>query len=548
MQSHDRQKGQRCGEASVSAGHPLAADIAWDVLLAGGNMADAGIAAVLALTVLHSEQVQLGGILPALVKHADSDQVWSIEGLGCWPKTADLEHLRRNHRGRIPVGILRTVTPALPDACFTAIERFGTKTFSELAAPAQSLAELGFSAHQDLVSATTIYERHYLTNSENTSIWLPNGRPVQHGERFTQPKLAATLQRLIDADQQGGTEAARALFYEGAMAKEMIDHVAAEGGWLSADDLACHVTPITEATSGCAFSSRIYTPGPWSQGPCLIQCLQIAEALGIQNQKPTEWWHSMLEAMKLGFSERDAYYGDPNFVDVPMERLLSFEHAKALAETVGPIARPSGKDVGSGLPSLDTSVVAVVDFNGGMFVATPSDMSHDAPAVPGLGFVMSTRGGQSHADESHPACLAPGKRPRASASPFLVATEDQRWIAGGGPGADLAIQSSAMVLARHLGSGTALDAAIAAPRVFTLEPPGSSTPHLTFPRKVRGEPDLPADVFDGLEDRGHLISRSEAASAIVPSICAVEVETKTGHAQGYGDPRRLSGQMSGQST
>ena len=535
-------------EASVSAGHPLAADVAWDFLQAGGNMVDAGIAAVLALTVLHSEQVQFGGILPALVKPAASDQVFSIEGVGCWPKATDPEMLRQKHRGRMPRGILRTVTPALPDACLRALESFGTMSFSELADPAHAFAKHGFPAHEDLVSATTAYEKQFRLHSENASIWLPNDRPVQRGETFSQPKLARSLQRLIEADQTGGSDAVRALFYEGEIAQEMLAHIQSEDGWLGAEDLAAHSTPVHPATSGRAFAANLYTNGPWSQGPCLIQILQIAEALGIQDRPSADWWHFLLEATKLGFSQRDEFYGDPNFIDVPMARLLSSDHAKSLAASVQSTVQPAGRAPRTGPPSLDTSVVAIVDFDGGVFVATPSDMSHDAPAVPGLGFVMSTRGGQSHVGADHPACLAPGKRPRASASPFLLATDDGRLVAGGGPGADLAIQTSAMVLAQHLGNGIALDAAIAAPRVFTLEPIGSSAPHLTFPGKVRAEPDLPDDVFEGLSAKGHLVSRSETSSTVVPSICAIEIDTKSGHSRGFGDPRRLSGQKSGSKT
>lgn len=508
-------------------------------------MVDAGVAAVLALTVLHSEQVQLGGILPALVKPAGSGDVFAIEGVGLWPKATDPGVLHRDHRGRIPRGILRTVTPALPDACFTALRRFGTMPFGDLARPAHALASDGFEAHDDLVAATATYERHYRTYPENTSIWLPNGRPLQLGERFRQPKLGATLQRLIDADERGGAQAARALFYEGSLAQEMLAHVRVEGGWLSADDMAGHTTPIVSAVSGKAFGATIYTPDTWCQGPTLIQCLQIAEALGIQDQAPEDWWHLILETIKLGFADRDTYFGDPCFVDVPLERLLSETHAKELANTVGPTARSRGDDIRTGAPPLDTSVVAIVDFDGGVFVATPSDMSHDAPAVPGLGFVMSTRGGQSQVPSEHPACLAPGKRPRASASPFLLIDDDGRTVAGGGPGADLAIQASVAILTQHLGQNIPLDQALSAPRAYTLEPPGSSAPHLTFPGKVRAEPDLLDDICDGLSKRGHLVSKSDSGRAVTPSICAIELDAQNGVVRAHGDPRRLSGQKTG---
>ncbi len=531
--------------AVVSAGHPLAADIAWDVLERGGNMVDAGVAAVLALTVLHSEQVQLGGILPILVRPSGSENVMAVEGVGRWPRATDRDVFQREHRGRMPRGILRTVTPALPDACLSALEAFGTMPFADLAKPAQKLAAEGFAAHDDLVSATVTFERHYRANPENAAIWLPHDRPVLPGEVFRQPKLAKTFRRFIDAGLEGGDEAVRQLFYKGELAAEMIAHIAAEGGLLSADDLAEYRSPIKPATSGQVFGAVVHTCGPWSQGPCLTQILQIAEALGVSGEPTAEWWHLMLEAMKLGFSDRDRYYGDPDFVDVPMDRLLSAPHSQTLAASVTPIApMPMHMEI-SGEASLDTSVVVVADRKGGVFVATPSDMSHDAPAVPGLGFVMSTRGGQSQVSPEHPASLEPGKRPRASASPFIVTTDDGRLIAGGGPGADLAIQSGAAVLTQHLSGGLDLAEAIAAPRVFTLEPPGSSAPHLTFPGKVRVEPDVPDAILDGLVARGHHAMRDQTSNAVTPSICAIELNPKDGTAKGFGDHRRLSGQRCG---
>jgi len=325
----------------------------------------------------------------------------------------------------------------------------------------------------------------------------------------------------------------------------MLAHMDAEGGWLSADDLANHVTPITPAISGNAFGSKIFTPNTWCQGATLIQCLQIADAQSMKDHSPEHWWHLILETIKLGFEDRDTYFGDPEFVDVPLARLLSKNHAETLANSIGPMASSGRDQRRTGEPSLDTSVVAVVDFDGGVFVATPSDMSHDAPAVPGLGFVMSTRGGQSHVPPDHPACLAPGKRPRASASPFILIDDDGRVVAGGGPGADMAIQASVAILAQHLGRHVPLDKAIEAPRAYSLEPLGSSAPHLTFPGKIRAEPNLPEEICDGLRKRGHHVSQSDVSSAITPSICAIELDTQTKLVRAYGDPRRLSGQRVG---
>ncbi|MEO8081510.1 MAG: gamma-glutamyltransferase [Caldimonas sp.] len=553
----------------ISAGHDQAAAIAADMLSAGGNAVDAGVAATIALTVLHSEQVQLGGVAPMLVRMTNDRQTCSIEGAGRWPAEIDRERLEQAYRGRIPHGVVRTVVPAAPGAWIEALVRFGTMGFAELAEPARELAATGFAVHEDLVSSTTQFERYYRAYAENTRIWLPHDRPLLLGEQFKQPDLASTLGRLIDADRSAalgggriaGLQAVLDLFYRGQMADEMVQHVQGLGGWLSRRDLAMHHTPVVAATAARVFGGTLYSCGFWSQGPALSQALQILEHYGPlpADSSSPEFLHLVIEALNLALADREAHYGDEDFVAVPWQRLLSPEHARRQAQLIHgdrtlasqqaavrtsarlqtPAAESSSDSAGA--ISLDTSVVAVIDAEGNVFACTPSDPSMDAPAVPGLGFVISTRGAQSFVHADHPSVLAPGKRPRVTACPMIFESAQGSHIAGGGPGGDFQLQAMAQVLAQRLVNGVSLREAVRAPRVYTQSAPASSEPHLCFPGRVLVESSASPAVFDGLTRFGHRTVHDQLRGNARPSICLVASSADGTDREAVDDPRRTMG-------
>lgn len=561
----------RSAEVGVVTGHLRATEIAVDVLRSGGNAVDAGVAASIALTVLKSEQVQLGGVAPMLIRPVADGRVYAVEGVGRWPKATDSSVFERTYRGRLPGGVLRCVTPAAPDAWLTALARWGTRSFAELAGPARALAQDGFPAHPDLATCSAQFARAYARHAENAGIWLPGGVPIAVGDTFLQPGLGRTLDLLIQADRNGGRtsdrlaglSAVRAAFYEGPLAQAMARHVEAEGGWLSLEDLAAHHTPVTPAVAAHVFGGTLFCCGPWSQGPALAQALQIAERSRLHSDAATDeatLLHLVLEALKLALADREAFYGDPDFVNCPVDALLSSSYAEGRASDVGleaspglprpgrPDERPQGDPlfdpVTSGEVTLDTAFVAVADADGNLFTATPSDPSYDAPVVPGLGFVISTRGGQSRVDTMHPAALAPGKRPRVSACPFMLQTATGDWILGGGPGADFQLQADALVLARHLIGHVSLDVALAAPRVFTQSAPGSSSPHLCFPGQVLAEEELETEVFEALAQRGHRMVRAATQGIARPSVELLVVPAN-GSPMALDDPRRPGGTYAG---
>jgi gamma-glutamyltranspeptidase/glutathione hydrolase len=190
-------------------------------------------------------------------------------------------------------------------------------------------------------------------------------------------------------------------------------------------------------------------------------------------------------------------------------------------------------------------VISVVDGLGNVFAATPSDASIDGPVVPGLGFVISTRGGQSHTEQDHPATVAPNKRPRITACPIMFEDSCGRILAGGGPGGDMQLQAMAQVLGRHLGRGEPLKDAVSAPRVYTQSGPSSSSPHLSFPGRVSAEDGIPQDVVAALTDRDHHIVAATPAGINRASVCLVSSGPAKSDRQAVGDPRRGSGQRVG---
>ena len=228
----------------AAAGHYLAAQAAFQILEAGGNAIDAGVCGGIALGVLQSEYVGFGGVAPIMIRPAATGEVITISGLGTWPRAASLETFHRDHGGRIPPGILRSLVPAAPDAWITALERWGTMTFGDVAAAAKRFASDGFPMPVLTSRIITKAEDNYRRWPENEKIYLPGGKPPQPGDLFVQSDLGRSIQYMIDqeaaapGDRMAGLQAARDAFYRGDIAQTIVRHQAENGGWLSAEDLA----------------------------------------------------------------------------------------------------------------------------------------------------------------------------------------------------------------------------------------------------------------------------------------------------------------------
>ena len=554
----------------ASAGHELAALAAFEILEAGGNAIDAGVAGILTLGVVYSDQVGVAGVAPMVVHVAETGETWTIAGVGGWPRALDVDAFIRAHGGEIPLGILRTVVPAAPDACLQALERWGTMRFRDVAARAIRCAEEGFLRHQVMIDYVRTYADDYRQFPDNMAIWLPDGEVPALGSRLVQADLARTLRFLCDEeraagdDRMAGLAAVRRAFYRGDVAATILAHQRANGGLLAADDMAdfrCQVLPsLARRYRLGGRDVEIHTCGAWCQGPTLHQALTIAQGFDLQGLRhgSDAYLHAVAETIKLAFADREAYLGDPDFVDVPVDTLLSDAYGAAQRRRIDPErafpGMPAPGVIAGHTPyrsplvrehapqrlPADTSIVAVVDAAGNALCATPSDPSWDVPVVPGTGLAVSSRGSQSWAVRGHPSCLAPGKRPRLTPNPCFAQVPGEWIMPFGTPGGDSQVQANLQVLLAHLEFGMDIQSAIEVPRLITHSHPNSFAPHRASPGRVTIESRVDEGITDALAARGHAVERIEPWTHAVAGVCAVRRDQVSGVIEGAADPRRTS--------
>jgi gamma-glutamyltranspeptidase/glutathione hydrolase len=554
----------------VASTHYLASQAAARVFAAGGNAVDAGVAAGMALAVVAPHRASLGGVAPILVRSA-SGVTANVVGLGYWPRRATLAEVRARWNGDLPPGIARSVIPASVSAYLVALEHFGTLPLSTVAAPARELALGGFAVYPALHQAIATESDRLNSWPTSRKVFLPNGRVPRVGETLRQPELARLIDLLIEAERQAagrGREVAlweaHDRFYQGDIARSIADFLRAEGGLLDEEDLASFRAPVVEPIRiPYRGEYEVLECGPWSQGPLLLQALRLLEPFGPDVFDPVDPLaiHRRVEALKLAMADREAYYGDPNFVDVPLAGLLSAAYAERrrieidedkAAPGLPPPGDPwafqgSGKkgarcrelEVGVGPGSSDTTYVAAGDAAGNFFSATPSDPAFWSPLVPDLGIIVSARGAQSWLAEGHPSVLRPGKRPRLTPNPAMVLRNGEPVLAFGTPGGDVQCQAMLQVMGLILDGGWDVQAAIEAPRAATYSAPSSFWPHHAEPGTLRVERRVGAATIAELRRRGHQVEEWPDWIAEAGAVCAVQCG-ENGLLLGGADPRRES--------
>ena len=549
-----------CGTRhAVSAGHYLAAAAGFTMLEAGGNAIDAGCAAGIALAVLQPDLVNVAGVAPIMIRLADGT-VESIAGLGWLPKSFPADLFMREHGGKMPDGVLRTVVPAAPDAWITALRRHGTMRFADVVAPAIRFAAEGFQVYPLLSVSIASHEQEYRRWQSNTAIFLPNGRVPREGDKFVQSDLARTLQFMADQDRAAGPDrmdglaAAHHAFYRGDIAREIVKFQISEGGYLSMDDLASYQSPIEPVVRRQWRGHELITCGPWCQGPALQQALALVEQVGIDGlaHNSADYLHRIVACLNLAMADREYFLGDPKFVDVPIDHLLDpatiARRAAAVRDDLAfdampaPLDRPNSPFAASEreLPKVeaDTSYCCVVDRWGNAFSATPSDGSGNVPVVPGLGITPSGRGSQSRPDPRHPAGVAPGKRPRLTPNPAMVLTRDGGVMPFGTPGGDVQTQAMLQVMLNILHFGMQVQDAIEAPRVASYNFPSSFAPFEYFPGRLAVEGRIDAATRAELTARGHDVKDWPEWTWLAGSVEAILTDPKSGMMAAGADPRR----------
>jgi gamma-glutamyltranspeptidase/glutathione hydrolase len=533
---------------AVSAGHYLAAAAGFAVLEGGGNAIDAGCATGIALAVVHPHEVKFAGVAPIMIRTA-AGQVRTIAGLGHWPKRFPADLFMREHGGKMPEGILHTVVPAAPDAWITALRDFGTMSFADIAAASIRICREGFAVYPHMRDYIVLEEKSHRRWAANSALFLPGGGIPNVHDRFLQADLGATLQFMADEEhaaaargREAGLEAARAAVYPGDIARTIVTYLEEQGSYLTYDDMVGFRSRYEEPVHTRWRDFDVVTCGPWCQGPMLGQALKLVEraGLGVLSHNSVDYIHLLIELLKGAFSDREFRYGDPLFVDVGLDEIMSDAHIAQRVAAVDPrkaypgLPPPLGHlpcgtawleagELGPAKPETiarDTSYLCTFDKWGNAFSATPSDGNWNLPVVPGTGLIVSGRGLQSRPDPRPPAGGAPGKRPRLTPNPAIAVRDDGSVVPFGTPAGDSQVQAMLQVFLNVFHFGMDVQEAIEVPRFGSWSFPNSFSPYTSLPARAMVEDRLPKDVIDTLRQRGHDI---EVMPSFTRRLAAVEM-------------------------
>ncbi len=590
----------------VSTGHPLVTSAALEVLLKGGNAFDAGAASMLVGGVVEQDLYSLGGEGLVLVYPVLEKKVTSINGQGWAPKAVDVDWYTSRGKTVEGAGLDPAVVPGTLHAALTVLEKWGTLSFETVAARAIEYARDGFPIRQSTVD-TIRRQREFMRKwPGNERMWLkPDGSFYAAGDTIKLPGLARTLTRMVEAERAAkakgrasGVVAARDRFYKGDIAKEMVAFLQRHQAPFDLSDFAEYTARLEEPASTTYRGYTVYKHGFTSQGPVLLQTLNILETFDLAGMKhdSADYVHTVTEAMKLAYADRDTYYADTAFVQVPAEGLLSKDYAKQRAALINP--RQASKSFIAGDPlafdskvktwpfakfsiadgtaashgdlaafsghgpaaeaalarewlsrgldsagvSKDTTHMAVIDNAGNVFDATPSGGWITGAVILGdTGIGMSVRGEQFWLDKTRAAQIRPRSRPRYTLTPSLVFKDGQPLMALGTPGGDnqdqTILQAFLNIVEFWDGWYPNLHTALEWPRFQTLHFHGSFWPHEAGFNKLNLEAVIPDAVFHELKTRGHDVSRIRAFGM---SGCAttVMIDPKTESRLAGADPRR----------
>ena len=547
---------------AVAGGTEYATEAGMRMYYHGGNAVDAGVATMLAASVVEFSHFGFGGEAPILVRTKDG-KVHAIAGVGTMPKLATAQFFR-NHKltdeemtappeaggmkDWVPVaGILPALVPGMVEAALVTLREYGTKSFAEIVQPAIDLAD-GFPIDELRVTSINNSVKYLEAWPDSKRTFLPNGRPPQTGDIFRQADLARTLRAMAEAEKHAAAsganrakaiDAVRDFFYRGEIARRIDTFSKAHNGFIRYEDMAAFRLEPEDAVSTTFKGYTVYKPGFWSQGPGMIEALNILEGYDLQALKlnSAEYIHVMVEALKLAYADRDTYYGDPKFNKIPTEMLLSKEYAaqrrKQITEEASLEFRP-GKigdkpmqhpfyatiqryKIPDALMAKDTTCVDAIDKDGVAFSATPSGAWMPTYLAGDTGVALTQRAQSFLLVPGHPNELAPGKRPRVTLSPTLVTAPDKTVIALSTPGGDNQDQSLIQVLFHSIFFGMNAQFAVEAGRFQTEHLVSSFDNHAMSPGSLLLDERTSPAVIAELQRRKHIVDiRSRYASGAAP--------------------------------
>jgi gamma-glutamyltranspeptidase / glutathione hydrolase len=507
----------------VTSTHWLASAVGMAMLERGGNAFDAAAATGFTLQVVEPHLNGPGGDLPVVAWNAERGEPLVLCAQGTAPAAATIERFRGLGHELVPgTGLLAACVPGAFDGWMLLVREFGTVGPEDVLKPAIGYADNGYPVVPGMTATIKRVEPLLRDWPASADLYLPPPRP---GTLFRNRALAATYRRILDEAGQGTRERridrARAAFYRGFVAQAIDWFCRENGGLLAGQDLAGWEATLEPPSTYDYHGYTVCKTGPWGQGPVFLQQLALLAGLELRDLGlgSAEYVHTIVECSKLAFADREAFYGDPSFVDVPLERLLSAEYNDERRALIGEEAsgelRPGGgrlptlveaaATVGAGEPTRgDTVHLDVADRFGNFVSATPSGgWLQGSPVIPGLGWPLGTRAQMFWLEEGLPSSLEPGKRPRTTLSPSIALRGGEPYLAFGTPGGDLQDQWSLHAFLNHVHFGLDLQAAIDAPEFHTDHFPSSFYPRQAQPRSLALEARHREEVVADLRDRGH---------------------------------------------
>jgi gamma-glutamyltranspeptidase/glutathione hydrolase len=545
----------------VTSTHWIASAVGMKILEQGGNAFDAAVATGLALQVLEPHLNGPGGDMPAILYSKAKNKVEVICAQAPTPAGATIDHYRAEGLEVIPGdGLLATVIPGAWDGWMLMLRDYGRLTLRDVLEPAIFYAEKGHPVlprvAATIAGLTDFFRDEWPTSFET---WLPGGSAPAPWSNVTNPALAATWTRLLaEAESKQGREAqidaARDAFYRGFVAEGIASYLAkaevmdASGqrhkAVLTADDLAGYAAHVEAPLTYDYHGWTVAKCGPWTQGPVFLQTLALLKGFDLSAMDPmgADFVHHVVEAKKLAYADREVYYGDPDFAQVPLDVLLSDDYNAARAKLIGAranmelrpgtvpgfedqlnrtmelLGRLSRTDQAVYEPTMahlsekkgDTVHIDVIDAEGNMVAITPSGgWLQSSPTIPGLGFCLNSRAQMFWLEPGLPTSLEPGKRPRTTLTPSLALKDGVPQMVFGTPGGDQQDQWQLAFFLRYAHHPMNLQEAIDAPLFHSTHFPSSFFPRSREPGMIMAETSFGKGVLDDLRGRGHRITEAE---------------------------------------
>jgi len=542
----------------VATTHWIATAVGMAMLEKGGNAFDAGVATAFTLQVVEPHLNGPGGDVPVIVHDVKRGRTEVICGQGPAPARATIAHYKSEGLDMVPgTGLLAACVPGTFESWMMLLRDYGTMRVRDVLEPAISYARDGYPlverACATIQTVEQLFRKHWPTSA---AVYLPNGEVPKPGTLFTNTTLAATYARILSEAESGGggrdaeIERARKTWSQGFVA-EAIDKFcrtqdvmdvsgSPHRGVLTADDMA-RWQPTIEAPLTYDYGRyTVCKAGVWSQGPVTLQQLALLKGFALDGLDPTgpEFIHLQIECAKLAFADREKFYGDPKFSEIPIETLLSDayndERRKLVTDKASLDLRPGAIEglggvvklrraegqreavgaLGAGEPTVgrfgevrgDTVHFDIIDKAGNMISSTPSGgWLQSSPVIPELGFCLGSRAQMFDLEENQPSSLAPGKRPRTTLSPTMALRDGEPYLAWGSPGGDQQDQWITQFFLRHVHCNLNLQEAIDAPAWHSEHFPISFWPRTARPGVLVVENRVPKATIENLRERGHIV-------------------------------------------